>query len=69
MGAFRSVHSSTYTSSDVESPCYESAREVWNCLHSTKILDSNAFESIDQDALNGRLDLISKMLHGQENEQ
>eukprot|EP00957_Ditylum_brightwellii_P070894 5387843-Ditylum_brightwellii.AAC.1 len=34
-----------------------------------KIIDFNDFESVDQDALNGRLDLISKKLYGRESEQ
>eukprot|EP00957_Ditylum_brightwellii_P159639 12151785-Ditylum_brightwellii.AAC.1 len=75
MRVFGSVESTRHISSDADVasgyPYYESAREVSNHLHSMKTFDPNDcfFESVDQDALAGRLDLASLKLYGRENEK
>eukprot|EP00957_Ditylum_brightwellii_P065372 4959342-Ditylum_brightwellii.AAC.1 len=75
MGVFGSIESTRYISSDADvdsgSLYYKSAREVGDYLHAMKYFDLNdfSFESVVQDSLTERLDLISKKLYGRVEEQ
>eukprot|EP00957_Ditylum_brightwellii_P071773 5455795-Ditylum_brightwellii.AAC.1 len=75
MEVYGSVESTRYISSDTAVASalayYDSAREVSNHINSIKTFDPNdcSFASVDQDALTGRLGLVSSMLYGCENEK